>query len=77
MCIIQTVQKFGESAGDALVEGFALGNSIHVPYWTLSAKMHSSYNAYAYVELKLLSKLKKFAFANAMSTQALQSESIF
>ena len=90
MCIIQTVQKFGESAGDALVEGFALGNSIHVPYWTLPAKMHSSYNAYAYayayayVVLKLVSKLKKkkkilkkFAFANAMSTHALQSKSIF
>ena len=49
--------------------------------------MHSSYNAYAYayayVVLKLVSKLKKkkilkkFAFANAMSTHALQSKSIF
>ena len=47
--------------------------------------MHSSYNAYAYayVVLKLVSKLKKekkmekFAFANSMSTHALQSKSIF
>ena len=41
------------------MRGSTLGSSIHVPYWTLVAKMHSSYNAYAYVGLKLAVNWKK------------------